>query len=604
MIVAECFYWLLFIASIMVKCFYFQYTTKVNTLPFDKPLNVNMLKSSFAVIIIISSIIFFLFNRKRILVVMVADLFLSWLLIADTIYFRYYSNAITVPVLYQVGLIGPITESIKTLFKVKDVVYVLDLPVMIAGFIFLNKKGIEDIRIPIRALAMIVLVVLSTLQVRWVYNRAENVKFAYDNNFVIENMGILYFHGFDIKRFVKENFFEDRTLTEAEKNEIDNFYKEKKPVGDRLRGSEKGKNLIIVQVEALQGFVMNRTINGKEITPNLNRLARNSYYFDRIYHQVAGGNTSDAEFLTNVSLHPAKEGAVYFRYPNNHYESLPKVLKAKGYDTYVFHGFRPSFWNRTVMYKALGFDTYMSLDDYVVDEKVGWAISDASFFRQSLDRIDMSKPFYGFFITLSSHHPYDAFINYDFDVGEYEGTQLGNFLKAANYVDKCIGDLVQQLKDRGIYENTLLVIYGDHSALFEDQVADLTKFLGFEYSELEWTKIQKVPLLIHSSGIKDTEPIHVTGGEIDILPTIANLMDFEVPFALGKDLLNTDRGYAVLRNGSVVMDDVIYLSKTDEIYSLETGQPVEDEGYRQEIERLRKELDISDIILQKNALKR
>jgi len=84
----------------------------------------------------------------------------------------------------------------------------------------------------------------------------------------------------------------------------------------------------------------------------------------------------------------------------------------------------------------------------------GQALSDSSFFRQSFDKIDTTKPFYSFYITLSSHHPFTYFEDYDFDVGEFEGTYIGNYLKAANYLDKCIGEFIAELKKRGAFTTT------------------------------------------------------------------------------------------------------------------------------------------------------
>ncbi|WDC83692.1 hypothetical protein PL321_14080 [Caloramator sp. mosi_1] len=86
----------------------------------------------------------------------------------------------------------------------------------------------------------------------------------------------------------------------------------------------KGKNLIVVQLEAFQGFLLNKKIDGIEITPNLNKLAKESLVFDNCFYQTAYGGTSDAEFLMNNSLLPIREGAVYYQYAGNNYEALPE----------------------------------------------------------------------------------------------------------------------------------------------------------------------------------------------------------------------------------------------------------------------------------------
>ena len=401
---------------------------------------------------------------------------------------------------------------------------------------------------------------------------------------------------------------EDDILTNEDKAAITELYKNKnsKPTGNKLNGVAKGKNLIVVQMEAIQHFVINRKIEGKEITPNLNKLIKDCLYFDNIYYQVSGGNTSDAEFLINTSMYPAKEGSVYHRFPENTYYSLASIMKEKGYDTYSLHGFEKYFWNRNEMYKALKFDTFYSQEDFVLDDFAGWdgqTLSDSSFFRQSLDKIDVSKPFYSFFITLSSHHPFNYFEDCDFFVGEFEGTFIGNYLKAANYLDKCIGEFIDNLKQRGLYDNSLLVLYGDHSAVPKIESDGLMQLLGIEYNNPDWTKLQKVPVIIHYPQQEESEVISTIGGQIDILPTIANLMDFDVPYALGKDLINNDENYAILRNGSVVTKDFIYLSDLKEVYDYTSGKPMNMNLYTEEIKSYINELNISDTIINKNAFK-
>jgi lipoteichoic acid synthase len=337
--------------------------------------------------------------------------------------------------------------------------------------------------------------------------------------------------------------------------------------------------------------------------PILSELSQRSFYFNNIYYQIGAGNTSDAEFLMNNSLYPVSEGAAYFRFPTNNYISLPQVLEQTGYGTYAFHAYNPSFWNRSVMYQSLGFDKFVSNMDYVQDKKIGWGLADESFYVQSLDMIDTGGPFYAFMISLSSHHPFNFFDNYEFDVGKYEDTVFGNYIKAANYDDYALGILFDELKKRDLYDNSVIVIYGDHFGLNRDQTIDALEFLDRENNDFEWAKLQKVPLIIHCPGMQEGKTVDITGGQIDILPTIANLIDIEIPYALGKDLLNSDEGYAVLRNGSVFTDRYIYLSSSGEVYDINSGEPVDNPEFRAEIDKLNSELLISDLIIEKNAIK-
>lgn len=601
----EGFLWLIFILGILIKVTYFQFTTKINIKPYFTAFNNNMFLASITSVTMFAAFVLLFFNKKRLVALFLADIFLTLLLLADTLYFRYYYNAITIPVLYQIGLVSSITDSAKSLFRVKDLIFVIDIPLFIAGFSLLKRlpaKELQKIRPVKRIVSAVVVLSISFGLFQFAYGKSSPGIFPYDNNYVINNLGILYFHYYDIKRHVEERYFTDHTLNADEKTKLENYFKTKTAPGNRYKGVASGKNLIIVQMEAIQQFVVNTEFNGREITPNLNKYINESTYFDNFYYQVGTGNTSDAEFLTNNSLYPLRDGAVYFKYPTNTFESLPRMLKQQGYISYVFHANNPSFWNRTEMYKAVGFDKFISSKDYTLDDCLGWGLSDKSFFRQSMEKIDTSKPFYGFFITLSSHHPYNYFDDYQgFDVGNYEDTMTGNYVKAANYVDQAIGQLFEDLKRRGLYDNSIIIIYGDHQAVLKDQTDMLKNLIGFNFSEYNWTKLQKSPFFIRFPGMKETGVNSTISGEIDLLPTIANLMGLEVPHALGKDIFNTEKGYAVLRNSSVITDDFTFVSSDGNVYGNE-GQLLDKSIYENEIKQYQHELEISDIILQKNAL--
>ena len=88
-------------------------------------------------------------------------------------------------------------------------------------------------------------------------------------------------------------------------------------------------------------------------------------------------------------------------------------------------------------------------------------MSDDSFFKQALDISRDKGKFFSFLITLSSHHPYDAFTDIDLKTGDFEDTQLGNYLKSMNYVDMAIKNLFDDLREKNLLEDTIIVIYGD-----------------------------------------------------------------------------------------------------------------------------------------------
>ncbi|NJD01121.1 MAG: LTA synthase family protein [Ruminiclostridium sp.] len=599
--------WLAFIGAMMVKCFYFQFSTRLNSRPFFTPFNTNMLLATFTSVLLIVAFTFLISNKKRLIALVCINFLLSLLLFGDIIYFRYYYNALSVPVLYQIGLVGSLKESILNLLRIEDLVFFIDIPVVIVCLRLFKQAfhmKITKINILKKLVTAGLIFVIGFGIFQWTYGKTSPGSFPFDNNYVSDSLGVLYFHYYDIKNFVVEHFLTDNSLSEEERRKIDEYYKGRQAGEEKYRGAAKGKNLIVVQLEAVQQFMINRKVNGKEITPNLNRFINDSAYFDNFYFQTGNGNTADAEFLTNTSLYPTSQGSAYFRFPTNTYESTAKLLKNQGYNTYAAHANNPSFWNRTEMYKSLGFDTFISNKSLEIDDTIGWGLTDKSFLRQSLEKIDTAKPFYGFFITLSSHYPFDFFKGYaGFYAGKYEDTFLGNYIKAVSYVDEALGGFFNDLKRRGLYDNSVIVVYGDHAAIQKYQFYTLKELTGFNDNEFNWVKFQKTPCFIRFPGMDNTGVKKITAGEIDILPTIANLMGFDAPHALGKDLFNTDSGYAVLRDSAVITDDFTYTGGSDGKVYDNSGAELNKKDYKDIIKEYQKQLDISDLILLKDGLK-
>ena len=610
-IIIDMMYYIYFIIAIGVKVFYFQFTTGINiNEAYYNDVNINTMRAALSIILMIFSVLFLLFKKRRNGALFVTNIILSILLLADTLYFRYYQLPLSVSLIYQLKLVGDIAGSTGSLFKIKDIVYFIDLPVYLIVFLIkkLLKKKYPSYTVKRRYafVSSAIIMTVACLMFNSYFSKANTALHAFDRNYAAKDLSIFYYHYYDLKNFIHDETERRRALTAEEKQTVNDYFEDKnknKVQNPKYNGVAKGRNLIVIQVEALQEFVIEQTINGQEITPFLNSLIKDSVYMENIYNQVAGGNTSDAEFIVNNSLYPIGSGAIYFRYPNNNYNSIAKHLKSLDYDTYVSHAYKPSFWNRQNFYDNAGFDTFYHLYSYELDEVIGWAVSDESFFRQTLDMIDLNNKFYSFNVTLSSHHPYDAFIGMDnLDVGKYQGKQLGNFLKGAKYDDYALEKLFDMLKEKGIYDNSIIVIYGDHSALFEDQKEDLCEFLDIEYNEFNWKNLQKVPAIVHVPGANVVERVSNVGGQIDILPTIANLMGLDMPYMLGKDMLNipNDEGYAVLRYSTVITDNYMYISDTSTFYDMKTGETIDHNIYKDDLSKKLLDLKVSDIIINKD----
>ncbi|MNV59557.1 Lipoteichoic acid synthase 1 [compost metagenome] len=124
----------------------------------------------------------------------------------------------------------------------------------------------------------------------------------------------------------------------------------------------------------------------------------------------------------------------------------------------------------------------------------------------------------------------------------YEGTFVGDYVRAQNYADYAFGQFVQELKDAGLWDNSVIMIYGDHMglpiySLDNDDKELMTEIYGHDYGYANMTNI---PLMIHGVTGAQPQTLDQVGGEVDILPTAANLLGVSTGNHLhfGQDILN------------------------------------------------------------------
>lgn len=401
----------------------------------------------------------------------------------------------------------------------------------------------------------------------------------------------------------------------------------------------KDRNVIVIHAESMQNVALNTSFNGNEVTPNVNRLKNEGIYFSNYYAQASGGTSSDSEFTFSTSLLPVTNGAVAISYWNREYETLQKLLKKDGYRTISMHANTGDFWNRNNFHKKLGYDKFYSKQDYNIDEVIGLGLSDKSFFKQSVEKLKKEKEENGKFmatmIMLSNHTPFDDLDKYgEFDVdikeqvtktnenGEevtedvsypyMEGTKLGNYFKSVHYADSALGELVNELDEAGLLENTILVIYGDHDAKLPkkdyvrlynydkttDGIVDKTSegYTSVDYYKYELDR--SVPFIIWTKDKKFNKTINTAMGMYDAMPTLANMLGVKPTYALGHDIMNLDDNIVVFPNGNWLTNNIYYNSQKDQYKVLNTDYIVNNDEIDNNNKYAAKRLEISnDIIL-------
>lgn len=621
---AEC---MLFIVLIVYKLYLFDRFMAVPLVHMDKWDYVIGVGS----IMLCSFWVWLLPKRGRWVSLFLLNLLLSTLFYADLVYYRYFQDFITIPVLLQAGQVSSLGDSIASLITWKDVFFFVDLILLIPMTIIVwirggrQKQRLRSMQQPprsnfkkavTRVLLSAVIFTLGCVLTFLPIKQATNTwaKGIFEGNWwnvsLYNVTGLIGFHGYDIYRYTQEHWFSNNTLSAEEENEVKQWFdaKHQQPeTKNELFGAYKGKNIVVIQAEAFQNFMIHQKINGVEITPNLNKLIQESVYFSNYYHQTGQGRTSDADFSSHSSLHPLPTGSVFIRYPDHTYDMLPQILKDNGYTTNVFHAYDASFWNRYTMYNYMGYVKFYSKKDFTIDEPLGWSLADRSFFHQSLDYMEKSaQPFYSFLITLSSHHPYQLPASYQkLDVGSFKGTIFGDYLESIHYVDASLGALVEQMKTDGLWDNTILVFYGDHDNSIRDK-AVMEQFLGTKISDVKFEQIMnQVPMLVHLPDGQHAATIDRVGGQLDMTPSLLYLLGIPTDsyYMMGNNLFTEDEKLVVLRSGAFTDGAVYYIPSADGLfengtcYDAVTGEKQNVSRCRAQAEQAKKQLEISDKVI-------
>jgi phosphoglycerol transferase MdoB-like AlkP superfamily enzyme len=307
------------------------------------------------------------------------------------------------------------------------------------------------------------------------------------------------------------------------------------------------------------------------------------------------------------SLYPLSRGAVFFTHSGNEYNATPAILKDKGYFTAALHANNKSFWNRDIMYQSFGYDRFYSLPDYQVSKEnsVGWGLKDIDFFEQSVQHLkEMPKPFYAKFITLTNHFPFDLEEEDQF-IQPYNSADktVNNYFPTVRYQDEALKNFIQRLKEEGLYEDSIIILYGDHYGISENHNEAMGQFLGKEVTPFVSTQLQKVPLIIHIPG-QEGRTISKVSGQIDLKPTILHMLGIDTKGSIefGADLFARDKmDFTVLRDGSFVTKKYVYTR--DICYDKETEQPTDKNACEPYLAKAKNELQYSDKIIYGDLLR-
>ncbi len=594
-----------------------------------------------AVVVIFGSFVYlFKKNKSKIIYLSFLTFIFTAICTINSVYYTYYTSFASFSMLSLTQFIAPVGDAVvKNILQIKDFIYIIPL-LSFYIYLFINRKKLKT-KLVIKKrrrqkflrtiLAGGILIVLFCITLSGI----EVSRFIkqWNKEYVVQRFGIYVYQINDGIISLKPKISSMFGYDDAAK-EFREYFNERKEEKEYTKENSytnifKNKNVLVIHAESLQTVALNTKFNEREVAPNFKRLADEGIYFSNFYSQVSVGTSSDAELTFNNSLMPTKSGTAFVSYSDRTYYATPSKMKELGYYTFSMHGNTADYWNRRVMHNNFGVDRFYSKVDYNVtkENSIGLGISDKAFFDQSVDYIEkISKEhnhFYGTLITLTNHTPFaeiDKYGEFPVDIKEkvgeeekiypyMEDTKLGNYFKSVHYADEAFGEFMEKLDDRGLLDNTVVIIYGDHDARLPKD--DYNRFYNYdketddvldeedpdykEFDNYQYELNRKVPFIIWTKDKKFETEITDVMGMYDVMPTMGNMFGFKNEYALGHDIFNIkDDNIVVFPNGNWVTNKVYYNGQKGEYITLNNNEVIDKNYIDNKTQYSEKLLDVSN----------
>lgn len=570
----------------------------------------------------------FYFKRSRFFypVLMGIDIANTLLLYLNVIYYREFTDFMTIATMTGYSKVNQgLSGSYLALTNLHDVFYWLDIVVILLLMLFRKIKF--DPRAFSHRLAFaftsVSLVVCGLNLMVAEMDRPQLLGRTFDRVYIVKYLGLDAFTGYDLVK--SEHVSQMRkSATKSQLKTVEKFTKEHYAAPNKkLFGIAKGRNVIVIHLESFQQFLIDKKINGQEVTPFLNSLyhGQDTYAFSNFFNQVGQGKTSDAENMLETSTYGLSQGSLFATLGNdNTFQAAPAILKQRaGYTSAVFHGNVASFWNRNNVYKNLGYQYFFdaSYFDTSGDKATGYGLKDKLLFADSIKYLQhLQQPFYVKYLTVTNHFPFDLDDedkDSNFTTTNTGSSTVDNYFVTAHYLDQSLQEFFSYLDKTGLAKKSIIMIYGDHYGISNSENKNLASVLGKnadDWTDFDNVQMQRVPLMFVIPGSGGHGGIYSTyGGEIDVLPTLLHLLGISTKryIQFGTDLFSSQHDQVVaLRNQDFVTPK--YTSISGKIYLNSTGKLAkltkqEKKQLRADQKKVSEELALSDSLNEKNLLR-
>jgi lipoteichoic acid synthase len=334
---------------------------------------------------------------------------------------------------------------------------------------------------------------------------------------------------------------------------------------DAWRGQLTNRNIILIALESTGARALPTYGGPADTAPHLTELARNALIFESAY--AVYPESIKGLFSVLCSRYPALDTATESYYGVRS-PALPQILRTNHYRTALFHSGRFMYLGMKSIIENRGYEVLADAGDIGGNHNSSFGVDEPATVASLLAWIDSLSPADRFFVTylpIAGHHPYDSP-----SAGPYpDHTETGRYYNSIRYGDQALGTLFDGLRQRGRFNQTLFVIFGDHGEAFGEHPAN--------YGHTLWVYEEnvRVPLLIAAPGsMEGSRRITNLASLIDLAPTILDLVGLKTPVEhQGRSLLRGEP-----RNALFYTDYSLGLLGLREgpwkfIYELESGRP-------------------------------
>ncbi|MGM0603601.1 MAG: LTA synthase family protein [Bacillota bacterium] len=505
---------------------------------FNVPSVVSLIIKNIIIILTVFAVLpFFLKTKNRKTVIFILYFFFTVFFLANLWYNRYFGNYLSLADITMGQGIRPYKVLFRQLWRFFDIIFVFEIPIIIyyiffkkesssGRYIFTTDRHKRISLVKNRIILLLIVIILLGGQIFYTGSL-----FSADGFLELyEYSSTAFVNVYGIFPLYAAEFMQMKKRSEEADGKIDTppVETEKKLSGDY--DIKDVENVLVIQLESMDDKIIDYEYNGREVTPFLNRIKDSSMYFPNIYAQHINGSF-DAEFSFLTSLYPINKNYAFKVNDMAEFNTIVKKFNDQKYNTLAFHGNEEGFFYRDKGYLEMGFDRFYSRKDFsvsqgLIGEDSYLGINDYDFFYQSLEYIsEAEQPFFAFLITVSSHTPFDFYPEEE-KVDEFDDISskfVRDYFNSMHFVDKSLNMFFQGLEKMDLLQETLVVIYSDHTAdINKEEYSSGGNFIV----QGNVKEPENIPLIFFHPDIKN-KVVGKSGTHTDIAPTLFDILGYE-----------------------------------------------------------------------------